>query len=177
MTPQQIAGLGVRLFAIWLALNGIKLIFAAPMALAQINMAEAFSLPLGAGILYVVVAAALWFFPMFIAHKLIPKTNHANKLSAPAIDVARVGCCLLGLWLLTIAVPGLFWYFFNAILSAHVGPLFSSMTLEQKLDFADRVLEICIALFLLLRSHVIARAMLRDEKSGLIESDHTTPAD
>jgi hypothetical protein len=161
MTPQQFVGLGVRLFAVWLGLSGVRLMMSAPEARAMIVSDAAFSLPMGAGIAYLLVSLALWFFPMVIAHKLVPKTNHTNTLTSSAIELARVGCCLLGLWLMTIAVPALFWYVFRAVLGTQVGPFFSGMDVEQKTDFAIRLLEIAIALFLIVRSGVVARLILR----------------
>jgi hypothetical protein len=161
MTPQQFVGVGVRLFAVWLALSGVRLIMSAPEARAMIGEDTAFLLPMGTGIFYLVVSLTLWFFPMAIAHKLVPKTNHTNTLTSSAIEVARVGCCLLGLWLLTAAIPPLFWYVFRAVLNPQVGPFFSGMDVNQKADFAVRLFEIVIAVLLIVRSGVVARLILR----------------
>jgi len=100
MTPQQIVGIAVRLFAVWLVIYGF----------ASFNNALVGSLTTGRegeiataytiGGLCLLAAFFLWLSPIFVAHKLIPRTQHTNYLSFNnGRELARVGCALIGLWL------------------------------------------------------------------------------
>ena len=67
---------------------------------------------------WLAVAALLWLFPMWIAHRLIPRTRFENKLmNIQPREVARVGCCLIGLWLLSNYLGTLIWFLFKGALT------------------------------------------------------------
>jgi hypothetical protein len=54
-----------------------------------------------------VVCLGLWFFPRSVAGKLLPEpAGHAPAVSSPDTWLA-MGCALIGLWMLTYAVPAL----------------------------------------------------------------------
>jgi hypothetical protein len=155
MTPQQIVGMSVRLFAIWLALTGLPYVWAIPAALARQHI-DSGLIPEFIGVVFLLVALLLWFFPMAVAHKLVPRTTFDNVLRVPALDAARVGCFIVGLWFFLKSVPALVSFLFRAFLVAGSGSLFGTMNLEQKLDFWFFVLEVAISLFLLARNELIA---------------------
>lgn len=54
-----------------------------------------------------VLAIALWTFPMSIAHKLVPRTNQSNVLRVPARQATAAAAAILGLWALIGALPHL----------------------------------------------------------------------
>ncbi len=57
------------------------------------------------------LALALWFFPMVVAHKLVPRTKFEDVLRIPASQAATVACVIFGLWLFTVqVVPALAYY-------------------------------------------------------------------
>jgi hypothetical protein len=60
MSPHQIVGLAVRLFAIWLALQGAPLLVEA----SQMPMEGGPAVSYVMGAAFIVVALALWLFPM-----------------------------------------------------------------------------------------------------------------
>jgi hypothetical protein len=105
--PQQVVGLGVRLFAIWLALIGLDKLGGYFTTLARPGWKEPAEYLLVVPLLYWLVAALLWFFPMSVAHRLVPKTRFENVLSFAPLELARVGTALLGLWLLATSMPWL----------------------------------------------------------------------
>src|SRR6266852_5010506 len=148
MTPQQIVGLGVRLFAIWLVLVGLPYVWAIPAALARQHIDGGMSLSQFIGLGYFVAAALLWFFPMVVAHRLIPRTSFDNVLRVAPLEAASVGCSLLGLWLLLTSGPALVSYLFRAFLVSGSGPLFSSLNVDQKLDLAFYVVQVIISFIL-----------------------------
>jgi hypothetical protein len=161
MTPQQIVGLAVRLFAIWLALVSLQYVWAIPAALAKQNMdgGATFSLFIGLG--YIVVAALLWFFPMTVAHRLIPRTSFENVLRVAPTEAARVGSCLLGLWLLLTSGPALVNYLFRAFLVSGTGPVFSSLNVDQRIDLAYYVVQVVISVILIVCAGAIASRIMR----------------
>lgn len=161
MTPQQIVGLGVRLFAIWLGLVGLQYVWTIPAALARQPIESGLSLPYFIGLAYFVVAALLWLFPLVVAHRLIPKTRFDNVLQATPLDAARVGCCLLGLWLLLTSGPALVSYLFRVFLISGSGPFFSALNVDQKLDLAFYFIQVVIAAILVFRANAIASRIMR----------------
>ncbi|MBX9629681.1 MAG: hypothetical protein K2X67_04090 [Burkholderiales bacterium] len=162
MTPQQLVGIAVRLFALWLAIKSIGYWAAIPISL-EANMIEgSTALSFVIGGIYLVSALLLWFFPLWIAHRLIPRTNFDNRLSANAFDLARVGCSILGLWLLSRALPAIVWFFFRSFLVGGSTSLMSSLTIDDKVDFAVSVFELALGVLLLARAGTFAGWMVRE---------------
>jgi hypothetical protein len=107
MSPHQVVGLAVRLFAIWLALQGVPyLIEASNMPLEG---GPAVSYVLGAT--FIVVALALWLFPMTIAHQLLARVPPDDPLSANSRELVHLAVVVTGMLLLALKVPALLWYF------------------------------------------------------------------
>ena len=110
MTPQQIVGLAVRLFAIWLLLAALQMVGSGIGVNNQAGLQATGSFFVLAALMFL-VALTLWFFPLAVAHKLIPRTRFEDVLRVPAAQAAMVACVILGLWLFTSRVlPGLAYY-------------------------------------------------------------------
>ena len=108
MTNAQVVALGVRLFCIWLALYLLR---HAP-ALWSLNTEQFPDSGAAAAVIIVtivLVAATigLWSFPLAVARKLIPKATLDQPTPLPIDQLQSAGFCLLGLWVLTEAVPRL----------------------------------------------------------------------
>jgi len=164
MTPQQIVGLGVRLFAIWLGLTAISdfvhalpVVFNPPPGYGEHSTAAALLVTGAVAFLFSTTAALLWLFPMTVAHALVPKTYFDNKLHASTLEVARVGCCLLGLWLLLETGPHLVSFIVRSFLVAGSGPYIETLPLQTKLGLAVTVTQVALALLFVFRSGAIAR--------------------
>ena len=82
MTPQQIVGVAARLVAIWLAILAFQAIGIGQAMLSQ--RGQSTSVPYFIAALYLGVGLFLWFFPMFVAHKLVPRAKFENTLRLPA---------------------------------------------------------------------------------------------
>jgi hypothetical protein len=162
MTPQQLLGIGIRLFALWLLLSSFPFLVTVPDNLAASSLetdgARALSLTLGAA--HVLVAALLWFFPMLVAHKLIPKTRHQDYLQANALELARVGSGLLGLWLAAKSLPDIVWFIFRTFLHASTGANFAPIAADQKLGIAVSAFEIGLGIALIVKSSAFARLLV-----------------
>jgi len=72
MTPQQIVAIGMRLLAVWLGVTSLSYLATIPLALGQYKIPEAAPLSYTTGAIYLILGLVLWFFPMAIAHKVIP---------------------------------------------------------------------------------------------------------
>lgn len=110
MTPQQIVGLSVRLFSIWLVIFAFQ--FNGYLStLSKQPGAEPIALQYWLVGFVVVIAILLWNFPMTVAHKLIPKTHYQNTLHIPAQEVVHVACIIFALWLFLVKLlPALAYY-------------------------------------------------------------------
>jgi hypothetical protein len=104
-----------------------------------------------------IVAALLWLFPLTIAHKILPRTSPSEAWSLSAESAARVGCALIGLWLLVKKI-----YIFSSLfITALIDPGFAFTTLpvESKVDLAVSFGELVLAVLLIVRSDLFARAI------------------
>lgn len=107
MTAIQTTALGVRLFAIWLAIYWARWI---PYLYAEARESEGMSASLTAGIVVasgVAFVSGLWFFPRTVARTILPEENISPPAPSSPTSWFAVGCALLGLWVLTSAVPAL----------------------------------------------------------------------
>jgi hypothetical protein len=105
MSPQQVAALVIRLFSICLGIYVLRMIPSIAFA-AQGSPGLAYELFLF--VVTGVVAVSLWFFPGTIAAEILS----SGKVGVPAASASldawfAMGCALLGLWVLTYAVPAL----------------------------------------------------------------------
>ena len=160
MTPQQLIGIGIRLFAAWLALSSVPYFVAIP---AQLSNSPGFpdgsstAVSYAIAVVHLLGALLLWFFPMVVAHRLIPKTHHDNRLSFQAHELARVGCGLMGLWVFAKTLPTLIWFFFRAFLVSGSTSSFSTLDAQGKLDIAVALFELALAVLLIMKASAFAQ--------------------
>jgi len=166
MTPQQLLGVGVRLFAIWLAVTSVGYFTSIPAALDSVPGAGGATVAFAIGGAYLVCALALWLFPMVVAHAVLPRTRFENRLSLNAHELARVGASLVGLWLLARALPSLVWFVLRSFLFLEGGSSFASLGSEAKLDLGVAAFEVAFAAFLITKSNVFAGIVVPEAKQG-----------
>jgi hypothetical protein len=105
MSPYQAVAVAVRLFAVWLGLDVLR-------SWASFAFVRQSGVPgLGVAVAFLVLTAflviVLWFFPRSIAGKLLsPDSKKPEPSASPDLWLA-MGCALMGLWLLTHALPSL----------------------------------------------------------------------
>ncbi len=122
MSPHQTIAVAIRLFAIWLA---VYLLRTAPEFFLQAQEDGeqlALVIPVGISILSVLLLAILWLFPRSIAKGLLSGSGEPTASSYSPDRWFAVGCSLLGLWLMTQAIPGLLRYLIIYFLSRRMGP-------------------------------------------------------
>ena|SRR6218665_3905290 len=149
MTPQQLVGIGLRLLALWLALTSVRYLLAFPMALMKFDLANRTAYSYSTGIAFIVAALVLWFFPMWLANKLVPRTQFENRLNLQPLEAIRAGCVLIGLWFFASAFPNLVWFFFRAVVANANVSAFSSLDLDTKLALAVDLFEVGFSLSLI----------------------------
>jgi hypothetical protein len=103
MSPHQTIAVAVRLFAVWLAAYALQ---TASATFLDARVATKGLVVAGIiGILTLLVALLLWFFPLTTAKKLLPGPA-ANFAPGETPDTwLAMGCALIGLWLLASAIP------------------------------------------------------------------------
>jgi len=161
MTPQQIVALGIRILAIFLAAYGLEYVFSVPASMNAANKTDLLHIAYSIGVPILIVAALLWFFPMAIAHRILPRTRFENHLKLQPLEAARVGCALIGLWLFTKVALSVPWSLLVAI-ATEGQSIFRSL---DSIDFVFDAAETALALILILKSDVFAKIALRDNDS------------
>jgi len=100
MTPYQIVAVALRLFAVWLAIGALR---ALPSYFVESYPGRGYALFISA--LTCALALAMWFFPLTIARKLLSRETAEVRGTATPDTWLAAGCSLIGLWILTTAVP------------------------------------------------------------------------
>ena len=117
MTPHQTIAVGIRLFAVWLA---IYFLGAAPGYYNGFKKLDEQFAIISVSIALIVVALifiVLWFFPRTIAKGVLPKEVTVELDPISTDRWFAVGVSLIGLWLLTEAIPALARYALIALFS------------------------------------------------------------
>jgi hypothetical protein len=168
MTPQQLIGIAVRLFAVWLVMNSVAYLVAIPGQLSGMQGIPSSSVAVSYALagLYLIGAAALWFFPMLVAHRLLPRTSYENRLEFRAQELARVGCALFGLWIFAKSLPTLAWFFFRAFLVVGSTSSFSALDPQGKLDIAVAVFGVALGAVIIWKSAAFARIVAPEARSS-----------
>ncbi len=161
MTPQQIVGLGVRLFAAWLALRGGPWLVQGMMGTDDPASASLARGLVVSGVGYLAVAAVVWNMPMWIAHKVVPKTAYDNNLNLSLFEAARVGGALIGLWLLATTVQNIVWFIITAMVAGGSESVFAATSKENRIALALDLFQVVFGLLLIFRSQWFARLVAK----------------
>ncbi len=160
MTPQQFIGLAVRLFAVWLVVSAVQA-FSVGSAMSAQSGPEFSSLPYVVAGLYLLAALPLWFFPMSVAHKLLPRTSSQDTMRLPARDAITIGCAILGLWVIVMqALPSLSWYAVLAAFWLASGEPISSMEQSRHVELITGLVSLVVGLLLVTKAARIGAFIL-----------------
>jgi hypothetical protein len=163
MTAQQLVGVGVRLFAAWLVLTSIPYFVAIPIQLAATPLpggrgAVVLSFAIAAA--YVLGALLLWFFPMVVASRLLPRSQYTDRLAFQGRELARVGCALLGLWLFARALPSLVWFLFRSFLLIGPASSFSVLDEQSRLQLIVAAFELAFSVLVIAKAGAFAKLVV-----------------
>lgn len=162
MTPHQIVALGIRLFSLYLGIHSLRYLVELPASMATNNLAPQIHISYITGGAFLALAVVLWFFPMFIAHRILPNGPSERTLNLQAFDAARVGCSLIGLWFTVYVLPALSWLIFSHAVNSgnQAGSLFSALSPDDKRAFFFLLAELLFALILIFKSHFFAQIVV-----------------
>ena len=164
MTPQQLVGLAARLFAVWLAITSFQAIGIGQAIKSQGGAQDTAWVPYLFAALYLVGALLLWFFPMFIAHKLVPRTKLENTLRLPSEQVVVVACVALGLLVIVHrALPSISAYLSLAAFWVANGQPVSTMETGRHIDGLAGFIQLVVGLFLVAKAHMLTSIILPRE--------------
>jgi len=107
VSPIQVAALAIRLFAIWLAIYWARWIPYLYSEARKPDDAAGLVVAVGVTLLTVFLVIFLWFFPRTVARTLLPAGESASRPPVSPDLWFAIGCALLGLWVLTDAIPSL----------------------------------------------------------------------
>lgn len=176
MTCKQFVALGVRLFCIWLVVYILRDVPAYWIAISdQRSAGTAATVVMATMAFFAVIALLLWLFPLAVARKLLPRSALDQSVALPPHEqIERAGFCLMGLWLLMRALPGLVFEGFIFDLSAHSSPPVE-LPPQNYAAVAEHLAELALAVWLLFGARglrgLLAWARSAGSPAGRVESD------
>jgi hypothetical protein len=166
MTPQQIVGTASRLFAIWLFITAFQAVAIGGALKAGSSDPSAVWVPYLVGSFYLLAGLLSWFFPMVIAHKLVPRTKYDDVLRLPAQQALVVACVVLGLLVIAFkALAPVMGYLSVCALWIGSGQTISTMDADRHIDGFIGFAQLAFGLFLVLKAHVVARRLLEEPRA------------
>ncbi|WP_076592210.1 hypothetical protein [Herminiimonas arsenitoxidans] len=165
MTPQQIVALGIRIFALFAAFHSIPYLIRTPTDISNTGFDSSVYLSYGFGVFLLIIAILFWFFPMTLAHRIVPITKAENRLNVQAFDLVRAGGVLIGLWIFSIALPGALWFLSIGIATATENQSYiAALPVEGKIKLAYYAVNLGLSLILIFKSHLFASIVIRDSQ-------------
>ena len=107
MSPHQTLAVAVRLFAIWLAIYWVRFVPGFYFEGLRQDDSSALAIALVTSVFAILCLLVLWFFPRMIARGLLPSPTAEPAPTASPDVWFSVGSTLLGLFVMTTAVPAL----------------------------------------------------------------------
>lgn len=157
MTPHQLVGLAVRLFAIWVIFLALQMVGLGRSMNSQTGLQPTDVFYISAAAMFV-VAILLWSFPLSVANKLIPHAKCEHILRIPATEATAVACIILGLWLFVVRVLPSFAYDVSLVVAMIVNHQALSVSDEFTIVKLGTVaIEFFVCLFLCFKAHTISR--------------------
>jgi hypothetical protein len=162
MSREDVIAVAVRLFAIFLLVTVVRTI---PGTLAVIDQAEPKPSLLLVWLLSglsLALCAYLWFFPLTVARKLLPAMREPRSDTAMNGSVAlSVGLTLLGVWVLSHALPDAIYWVTLFLLSRQIDAGQIDWQHEQIANMIATAGQLALALWLVFGSSGIKRLILR----------------
>ncbi len=119
LSREEIVAVAVRLFAIFLAVQAIRLATQAISADSGVPISE-FAVGIVLTVIFPFAAAVLlWLFPLSIASTLLPINKNKESLfsNSNTNSILEAGCILIGLWFLASALTDTFYWVVILIVS------------------------------------------------------------
>ncbi len=159
-TPHQFFALVLRLFAVWLLLAAgqIVLVSYAVHRGTQDNVLISYAV----AAMYAVVALLLWWFPLAVAGKILPKTAGDGAARAVSGDSAAIAFIVAGLAIIALkALTPLANYASLLTMLVLSGQTARMATTSLHIDGVIAIVMLLIGLLLVLKARPLARIVLR----------------
>ena len=162
MSREDVIAVAVRVFAIFLLVSVVRTF---PSAIALIDQAEpkpSLALVAVVSVLGLAFCACLWFFPLTVARKLLPAMREPRSETAMNGSVAlSVGLTLLGVWVLTSALPDAIYWITLFLLSRRIDAGAMEWQHDQIANIIATAGQLALAVWLIFGSSGIKRLILR----------------
>lgn len=168
MQKEEIVGLAVRLFAIFLGFHTVRYVlslipYLSSSSANHIGVAFLISLV----VISSLVITLLWLFPLTIAAKLIPSFEPKDRPEPLCVEgVQVVAFSVMGLWVLTTAIPDAFYWIVLAYRVKHADLESASLSTEQVAYIFSTAVELIIGLWLLFGSQGLVGVIRRIRYAG-----------
>ena len=160
MTVQQVIGLALRLVALYLVFAALKDVTSG-LYVSRLDGSDGGSVYYIGAVIDLLLAAYLWFFPMSVAHRLLPKTSGTEKIITNSNQIAVAGVALLGLYETVAGALGLFEHVAIVLSVPNQGSPYDRLTESPNATVFLYVslLQLLIGVLLLLNARKVARFM------------------
>jgi hypothetical protein len=150
MSPHQALAIAVRLFALWLFVFALVSVGSFVAADQKMGGATALLFTLVCFVFIAFVCFLIWSFPQVIAHKLLPKSVADAPHDKTFDSWFNLGCSLIGVWVLSKAIPSLAHFFTLNYLGFELYGDSFSMRPNWKLELSFDFFYLCYGFWLLL---------------------------
>jgi hypothetical protein len=169
MKKEEIVGLAVRIFALYLAVSAVTGL-GTFMALSETGLPG--TMPRAAMVAVVVIplmlALLLWFLPLTVAHKLLPVMPPDEARSkAGAAEYQAVALSVLGMWVLAEQLPTLL-YWVGVAVYVH-GEEANVLTAREYGKIASTVAGLGIGFWLLFGARGIVGVLRSVRNAGAVQ--------
>jgi len=107
VSPHHIIAVVARLFAVWMVIHLPGQVYAFFDSDSKLHDADLRLLALGVALVEVTLILVLWFFPHTVARTLLKPSSTVVSPPASADTWPKMGCALIGLWLVATSLPAL----------------------------------------------------------------------
>lgn len=109
----------------------------------------------------IVVSLLLWFFPLTIAHKIVPKTNNEDAVKWDNDNQLSVAFIILGVYFSYKGIVDLTYWMMMVVLSIRHHDLMDPLDVVDWVNICLTCVELFLAALLVFRSRGIARLILK----------------
>ncbi len=168
MHKEQIVGLAVRLFAIFLLIYTVRYLSDYIHVLMGESYFKGNTTPLIIlTLIPFIIVVLLWFFPLKVATRLIPKIENTE----PAVqlgnnEIEHIALSLLGVWVLASAIPDIFYWTTFAYMIKSSGMVLGVLRPENVGNIVATISEIIIGIWLIVGSKGIVGIVRRLRYAG-----------
>lgn len=157
MKKEEIVAIAVRLFAIYLFVYAVRMVPGMVVLIQQQVDSIDFIFGLVFLTSHLLVALLLWVFALAIARKLLPG-GKAGKAPArlAAGDIQTVAFSVMGLWVLAMAIPEIFYWGSYIYQTSASGWRYRELSPENAGNIVSTLVELAIGLWLLFGARGLA---------------------